>query len=85
LLNYGSNCGYQVYGTESKRSHVLYIDDLKLIGRSEEALINEIKFVETINSDVKMKFGLEKCAKICLKSGKDHRKQYMENTMEIEI
>jgi hypothetical protein len=32
-----------------------------------------------------MKFRLEKCAKICLKSGKVHRKQYMENTMEIEI
>jgi hypothetical protein len=35
-----SKCGYQVYGTERKINHLLYIDDLKLIGRSEEELRN---------------------------------------------
>jgi hypothetical protein len=32
-----------------------------------------------------MKSGLEKCSKVCLKSGKVHRIQYMGNTMEIGI
>jgi hypothetical protein len=27
-----SKCGYQVYGTERKINHLLYTDDLKLIG-----------------------------------------------------
>jgi hypothetical protein len=33
-------CGYQVYGTERKINHLLYMDDLKLIGRSEEEVRN---------------------------------------------
>jgi hypothetical protein len=35
-----SKCGYQVYGTERKINHLLYTDDLKLIGRSEEEIRN---------------------------------------------
>ena len=30
-----ADCGYQVYGTERKISHLLYMDDLKLLGRNE--------------------------------------------------
>jgi hypothetical protein len=62
--------------------HLLYMDDLKLIGRSEEELTNEIQIVKTLSNDIKIKFGLEKCARICLKSGKVYRKQHMGNTME---
>jgi hypothetical protein len=32
-----------------------------------------------------MKFGWEKCARICLKHGKVYRKQHMGNTMGNEI
>jgi hypothetical protein len=46
------------------------MDDLKLIGRTEEELTNEIQIVKTLSNDTKMKFALEKCARICLKSGK---------------
>jgi hypothetical protein len=35
-----SNCGYKIHGTERKISHLQYMDDLKLIGRSEEELSN---------------------------------------------
>jgi hypothetical protein len=55
---------YQMYGTERKISHLLYVDDLKVIGRNEEELVNEIQIVKTIGNDIKIKFGLEKCAKI---------------------
>jgi hypothetical protein len=41
-----SKCGYQVHGTERKISHLLYMDDLKLILRSEEELRNEIRNVK---------------------------------------
>jgi hypothetical protein len=52
-----SKCGYQVYGTERKINHLLYMDDLKLIGRSEEELRNEIKIVKTFSDGIKIKFG----------------------------
>jgi hypothetical protein len=78
----GSKCGYQVYGTERKKNHLLYMDDLKLIERSDEELRNEIKIVKTFSDDIKMKFGLEKCARISLKNGTVYRKQHIGNTME---
>ena len=46
------------------------MDDLKLLGRNENGLKNEIKIVHTINKDLNMNFGLEKCARICLKRGR---------------
>jgi hypothetical protein len=79
------NCGYKIHGTEMKISHLLYVDDLKLIGRSEEELTNVIQILKTLSSDIKMKFGWEKCARICLKNGKVYRTQHMGNTMETEI
>jgi len=36
------------------------MDDLKLLGRNENDLENEIKIVQTIGKDINMKFGLEK-------------------------
>ena len=30
-----ADCGYQVHGTERKISHLLYMDELKLLGRNE--------------------------------------------------
>ena len=35
-----AHCGYQVHGTERKISHLLYMDDLKLLGRNENDLKN---------------------------------------------
>ena len=65
-----ADCGYHVHGTERKISHLLYMDVLKLLGRNENDLKNEIKIVQTINKGINMNFGLEKCARICLKRGR---------------
>jgi hypothetical protein len=56
-----------VHGTERKINHLLYMDDLKLLGRNEDDLENEIKIVKAIIKDINMNFGLGKCARICLK------------------
>ena len=48
-----ADCGYQVHGTERKISHLLYMDDLKLLGRNENELKNEMKIVQTISKDNK--------------------------------
>jgi hypothetical protein len=63
-----------IYGTERKINHLLYMDDLKMTGRSEEELRNEIEIVKTFSDDIKSKFGLEKCARISLKNGTVYRK-----------
>jgi hypothetical protein len=57
-----SKCGYQVYGTERKIDHLLYMDELKLIWRNEEELRNQIKTVKIFSDDIEMKFGLGECA-----------------------
>ena len=41
-----------------KVSHLLYMDDLKLLGRSENNLENEINIVKAISKDITMNFGL---------------------------
>jgi hypothetical protein len=43
------------------------MDDLKLLGRDENDLQNEIKIVHAVSKDINMNFGLEKRARICLK------------------
>ena len=35
-----ADCGYQVHGSERKVSNLLYMDDLKLLGRNENDLKN---------------------------------------------
>ena len=81
---YRADCGYQVHGTERKISHLLYMDDLKLLGtsRNENDLKNEMKIGQTISKDINMKFGLEKCARICLKRGSVQSKMHVGSTFE---
>ena len=43
-----ADCGYQVHGTERKISHLLCMDDLKLLGRKENDLKNEKKLCKQI-------------------------------------
>ena len=54
-----ADCGYQVHGTERKISHLMYMDDLKLLGRNENELKNEMKIVQTVSKDMNMNFGLK--------------------------
>jgi hypothetical protein len=40
--------GYRIHGTDRKISHLLYMDDLKLLGRDENDLQNELKIVQLV-------------------------------------
>jgi hypothetical protein len=80
-----AHSGYKVHETARKISHFLYVDDLKLLVRSEDDLENEIKTVKMISIDIKMYFGLEKCARICLKKGRVQNKVYTGGTFEENI
>ena len=72
-----ADCGYQLHGTERKISHLLYMDDLKLLGRNEDGLKNGMKTVQTVIKDTHLNFGLEKCARICLKRGSVQSKMHV--------
>jgi hypothetical protein len=61
------------------------MDGLKLLGRNKNDLRNEIKIVQTINKDINMNFGLEKCASISLKRGTVRSKMQIGNTFENNI
>ena len=61
------------------------MDDFNLLGRNENELKNEMKIVQTINKDINMNFGLEKCSTICLKTGSVQSKMYVGSTFENDI
>ena len=51
------NTGYEVQTTKMKISHLLYMDDLKLIAKSEEELQKQIQTVKIFSDDIYMAFG----------------------------
>ena len=54
--------GYQL-DKQTKISHLLYVDDLKLYGTSDNQLNGLIGTVKKVSDDIQMEFGLDKCAK----------------------
>ena len=60
----------------------MYLDDMKLLGRNKNELKNEMKIVQTISKDMNMNFGLEKCARICLKRGSVQSKMHVGTTFD---
>jgi hypothetical protein len=64
------NTRYEEHTTKTKISHLLYIDDLKLLGKSEEELEKQIQTFTAFSDDIHMEFGLDKCAKIVCRKGK---------------
>jgi len=64
------NTGYEGHIKKTKISHLLYMDDLKLIAKSEEELQKQVQTVKIFSDDIHMEFGLQKCAKISFKRGK---------------
>ena len=61
--------GYQL-DEQTKIKHLVYADDLKLYGTSDNQLTGLINTVKNVLDDIKMEFGLDKCAKAFLKRGK---------------
>ena len=53
------NTGYEKHTMKTKISHLLYMDDLKLIAKSEEEFQKQIQTLKTISDDIHMEFGLE--------------------------
>lgn len=62
--------GYKVRGNEKAINHLLFMDDLKLIAKNESELGQQILIVKKFSDDIRMEFGLDKCAKVMLKKGR---------------
>jgi len=63
------NIGYEYHMTKTKISHLLYMDCLKLIAKSDEEIRKQLQTVKNFSDDIHTEFGLEKCAKITFKKG----------------
>ena len=55
---------------DTEINHLFYVDDLKLCGTSDKQLIGLSNTVRNVSDDIKMEFGLDKCAKASFKIGK---------------
>ena len=55
---------------KTKISHLFYVDDLALCGTIDSQLRGLINTVKMVSDDIKMEFGLDKCAKATFKGGK---------------
>jgi hypothetical protein len=61
------NTGYKEHTTNTKIPHLLYMDNLKLIGKTEEEIQKQKQVVRNFSDDIHMESGLHRCAKIVLK------------------
>jgi hypothetical protein len=61
------------------------MDEMKLLDRNNNDFQNEIKIVQAISKGINMNFGLEKCARMCLKRGRIQSKMHIESTSENDI
>ena len=55
---------------EFKLNHLLFMDDLKLFGKSDGQIDSLVQTVFTFSEDIGMEFGLKKCGVVILKKGK---------------
>ena len=55
---------------KNKINHLVYMDDLKLYRKNKGELESLVETVRTFIEDVRMRFGLQKCAKLAIKRGK---------------
>ena len=62
--------GYIVKGEGIKVNHLLFMDDLKLYGKNTKEIESLIQTVRKFSEDIKMEFGIDKCAIMEMKSGK---------------
>ena len=64
-----SEPSYQFAKNRERINHLLYMDDLKLHATTQRGLDSLIQTVRVFSTDIGMEFGIDKCAKLAVKSG----------------
>ena len=62
--------GYHMNKNTNAVNHLLFMDDLKLYGSNKNQLDSLIQTVRIFSEDIRMQFGLDKCAVLEMKRGK---------------
>jgi hypothetical protein len=62
--------GYKIYKYSNPLNHLLYMDDIKLFTASANSLKQLIQSVQNLSADIRMSFGIDKCATLIMKRGK---------------
>ena len=62
--------GYELGNNKGTVNHLLFMDDLKLYGKNEKQLDLLVNTVRIFSEDIKMEFGISKCAMLSMKRGK---------------
>ena len=70
--------GYKLSSSQVKINDVIYIDDIKLFAKNEKELETLIHAVKIYNQDIRMEFGIEKCATLIMKRRKWHMTEGMD-------
>jgi hypothetical protein len=61
------NTGYEEHTTKTKISHLLYMNDLKLIIKLEEEFQKQMQTITNFSGDIHMEFGMDRRAVIVFK------------------
>ena len=70
--------GYKLSRSQEKIDHLMYMDNIKLFAKNERELETLIHAVRIYSQYIGMKFGIEKCAMLVMKSDKRHMTDGME-------
>ena len=62
--------GYSFGNDKPKLKHLLFMDDMKLFGRSSVEIDRLVSTVYLVSADMRMGFGIRKCGVLVLKKGK---------------
>ena len=64
------NAYYEWGKKDYKLNHLLYMDDLKLLAKSEEQIDALARTVHVLSTDIGMEFGMKKCGILTMRRGK---------------
>ena len=65
-----AKAAYEFSESKEKINHFLFMDDFKLYSRGEKRLDSLLQTVRVFSEDIRMDFGIEKCAMLVMEKGK---------------
>ena len=79
--------GYKLSKSQEKSNHLMYMDDIKLFVKSKnkKKLETLIQALRIYSQDIRVEFGIEKCAVLIMKSRKRHLRNEMEQPNQGKI
>ena len=77
--------GYKLSKSQEKINLLIYMDDIKLFAKNEKGLETLIQTARIYSQDIRMEFGIEKCAMLVMKSDKRHITEGVELPNQVVI